>query len=193
MDHKDCWKQKLTPFDTELAKMVASLTGKPCELKDGGDHFFFEADYRNHNDPDYIAAIMAAVEGRTGDRLIEMSDDPDRMAVYIRVKFAKSEYADFVPVHTDGQAAARPGGVYCKKMEEIRAIQVKRTNEKELKQFVGNGELVIERGLDGRAWFEFKNGDRISRAIENSYIICRGPECFTIAHQAQFEAEYEPK
>lgn len=47
MEPNEFWRTKLTPFDTELAIMVESLTGKPCELKPGGDHYFFEADYEN--------------------------------------------------------------------------------------------------------------------------------------------------
>ena len=93
MEHKDYWKQKLTPFDTELAIMVESLTGKPCELKNGGDNFFFEADYENHaNEPDYILAIWDAIEGRTGKRLLEIHDDPERHALFIRVKFSDTHY-----------------------------------------------------------------------------------------------------
>lgn len=96
---KDQWKAKLTPFDLELCKMVASLTEKPCEPKNGGTHYFFEADYEKHNDPQYILAIWDAIEGRAGKRLISMKDDPERHALFVRVKFNNDGCPDaaFVP------------------------------------------------------------------------------------------------
>ena len=39
---KNYWQTKLTAFDAELCKMVESLTGKPCEPKNGGSHYFFD-------------------------------------------------------------------------------------------------------------------------------------------------------
>ena len=88
MEHKDYWRTKLTPFDTELAIMVESLTGKPCELKNGDNGYFFEADYRKHNDPQYILAIWDAITGRAGDRLISIRDDAERQTLLARIKFA---------------------------------------------------------------------------------------------------------
>lgn len=90
---KNAWKSKLTPFDAELCKMIESLTGEPCEPKNGGTHFFFEANYQKHNDPQYILAVWDAIEGRTGQRLISIKDDPDRQALFVRVKF----YGDSCP------------------------------------------------------------------------------------------------
>lgn len=85
---KNYWMTKLAPFDGELMKMVESLTGMPCEPKNGGDHYFFEADYRKHNDPQYILAIWDAITGRAGDRLISIRDDADRQTLLARIKFA---------------------------------------------------------------------------------------------------------
>lgn len=99
MNHNDYWKRKLTAFDLALCKMVESLTEKPCVPKNGGTHFFFEADYEKHNDPQYILAIWDAIEGRTGKRLISMKDDPDRHSIFVRVQFCSDECpeAAFVP------------------------------------------------------------------------------------------------
>ena len=93
------WQTKLTAFDAELVKMVESLTGKPCEPKNGGSHYFFEVDYEKHNDPEYILAIWDAIEGRTGKRLISIKDDADRHALLVRVKFYKDGCPDaaFIP------------------------------------------------------------------------------------------------
>lgn len=96
---KDDWKAKLTAFDAQLCNMVESLTEKPCEPKNGGNHYFIEADYEKHNDPQYILAIWDAIEGRAGERLISIKDDPDRHALFVRIKFNKGECPDaaFVP------------------------------------------------------------------------------------------------
>lgn len=99
MANNDFWKEKLTPFDAQLVRMVESLTGRPCEPKNGGNHFFFEVDYERHNDPQYILAIWDAIEGRAGERLISIKDDADRHALMVRIKFHSDECPDaaFVP------------------------------------------------------------------------------------------------
>ena len=97
----DWWKTKLRPFDAELCKMVEQLTGKDCEPKNGGNHYFFEADYELHNDPQYILAIWDAICGRAGDRLISIKDDAERHALFVRVKFLDGDCPDaaFIPKH----------------------------------------------------------------------------------------------
>ena len=97
------WQRKLTAFDAQLCNMVESLTEKPCEPKNGGTHYFFEANYEKHNDPQYILAIWDAIGGRTGDRLISIKDDPERQVLFVRVKFNKGECPDaaFIPKHVE--------------------------------------------------------------------------------------------
>lgn len=96
---KDFWKKKLTAFDAELCRMVESLTGRPCEPKNGGGHYFIEIDYSLHNNPDYIAAIWDAVEGRTGDRMMKLEDKPERQCLVACILFHPGECKDaaFVP------------------------------------------------------------------------------------------------
>ena len=60
------WQTKLTAFDAELCKMVESLTEKPCEPKNGGTHYFFEANYEKHNQPEYILANLGCNRGPDG-------------------------------------------------------------------------------------------------------------------------------
>lgn len=93
------WQHKLKPFDAELCKMVESLTGEPCEPKNGGDHYFIECNYRKHNDPQYILAIWDAIEGRAGSRLIEIKDDPERTSLMVRIRFYSGRCKDaaFIP------------------------------------------------------------------------------------------------
>lgn len=90
----DFWKKKLTAFDEDLRRMVESLTDKPCELCNGGDNYFFEVNYSEHNDPNYILAIWDAIEGRLGDRVLEMKDDAGRSSLFIRVKFTGDREAE---------------------------------------------------------------------------------------------------
>ena len=189
----DYWKTKLTPFDAELAIMVESLTGKPCELRPGGDHYFFEADYEKHNDPQYILAMWDAIEGRTGERLLEIKDDAERHALFVRVKFSEQKYPGIVRMERDHSAKETFGKTYCRKLQEIRAVQVDRNNPDVLLEFVGNGEMEIPD--DGPAVFHFRNaaGSVYAHAPEHSYIVYIGPERFEIVDQETFEKEYESK
>lgn len=99
---KDYWKEKLTPFDYELCKMVANLTGRECEPKNGDINYFFEADYRDHDEPEYILAIWDAIVGRAGERLVDIHDDADRGRLFVRMAFAdENPEQEFVPKHSD--------------------------------------------------------------------------------------------
>lgn len=191
MEHN--WEQKLTPFDAELAMMVESLTGKACELKDGGDNFYFEADYEKHNDPQYILAIWDGIEGRAGKRLMEIKDDPERHALFVRVKYSEKEYPGIIRATRDQSPQESFGKIYCHKLVEIRAIQVERGNAETVLKFVGNGEWEIERRPGGKATFHFRNaGNSVyAHAPEHSYIVYVAPERFEIVDKETFEKEYE--
>lgn len=190
------WKHKLTPYDSELALMVESLLGKPCELKNGGDAYFFTADYSNHaTDPDYLTAVLQAIEGRTGDRLIEVKDDVDQHLFIVRVKFSEAQYPGVVRLPRDKEQEPTFGQIYCHKIGEIRAVQVTRGNAERLLQFVGNGEMEIEKRPGGKPTFHFLNagGSVYAHAPEGSYLVYVGPERFEIVDQETFEREYEKK
>ena len=81
---KEYWKTKLNAFDAQLCNMVESLTGVECEPKNGGDHYFIEPSYKSHNDPQFILALWDAIEGRAGNRLMEIHDDPGRWSEKIQ-------------------------------------------------------------------------------------------------------------
>ena len=191
METKDFWRTKLTPFDTELAIMVESLTGKPCELKNGDNGYFFEADYENHNDPNFILAMWDAIEGRTGERLLEIKDDADRHALFVRVKFSEQKDPGIIRASRDCSPQESYGKTYCHKLVEIRAVQVERDNAENVLRFVGNGEWEIPD--DGPATFHFRNaaGSVYAHAPEHSYIVHAGPERFEIVDKETFEKEYE--
>lgn len=191
IEHENYCRRKLTPFDAELIMMVESLTGKPCELKFGLDHFFFEADYENHNDPEYILAMWDAIEGRTGERLLEIKDKAEHHALLVRVKFSEQKYPGVVRLDSDHSEQKTFGKVYCRRLGDTRAVQVERNNPDVLLQFVGNGEMEIPD--DGPAVFHFRNacGSVYAHAPEHSYIVYVGPERFEIVEQETFEEEYE--
>lgn len=193
MMEQERWKRSLTPFDAELAIMVESLTGKPCELKFGGDHYFFEADYEKRNDPQFILAMWDAIEGRTGERLLEIKDDADRHALFVRVKFSEQKYPGIIRMERDHSEQKTFGKIYCRRLSEIRAVQVERNNPDVLFEFVGNGEMEIPD--DGPAVFHFRNaaGSVYAHAPEHSYIVYVGPERFEIVDQETFEKEYVSK
>lgn len=190
------WENKLTPFDYELAIMVESLTGKPCELCNGGDHFFFEADYENHaKEPEYLLAIWDAIEGRTGKRLVGMDDDPDRHVFIVSVLFSNQRYPNMIRLDRDAKENPSAGTPYYSKTDdtnEIIAVQVRRDNAAQLLAFVGNGEMLIDKDPEGKAVFQFLNasGSVYADAPEHSYIVYRGPGRFEIIEQEKFEKEF---
>ena len=190
---KKYWKTKLTPFDSELAMMVESLTGMPCELKNGGDHYFFEADYSKHNDPQYILAIWDAIEGRVGKRLISIEDHPERTRIFVRVEFSKQEYPGIVRMPVMGKGNPLSGDLFAHIIEEIRAVQVKRDNIDQLVSFVGNGELEIPK--NGPVVFHFENASNsvFEHAFENDYIQYIKDGLYRVLGKDTFESEYEPK
>ncbi len=98
---KEFWHNKLTPFDAQLCNMVESLTGQPCEPKNGGDCYFIEPDYKDHNDPQFILALWDAIEGRAGNRLLEIHDDPERTRLLVRIRFYNERCPEsaFIPKH----------------------------------------------------------------------------------------------
>ena len=190
----ESWKNKLTPFDAELAIMVESAFGKPCELKNGGDSYFFEADYEKHKDnPEYLLAVWDAIEGRLGDRVLEMKDDPERHAFFVRAKFSEAIYPGIIRMDRESAPQDSYGTTYYNKLVEIRAIQIERENYDAVLKFVGNGEWEIEKCPGGKATFHFRNaaGSVYAHAPEHSYIVHVGPEQFEIVDKETFEKEYE--
>ena len=193
---KEDWKSKLTPFDTELAIMVESATGKPCKLKNGGTHFYFHADYEKHiNDPEYLLAVYDAIEGRTGKRLISIKDDPDNHVFIVRVKFSKENFPGLVYLEKGSRPIVSVGTIYPSKMQlpSAWAIQVTRQNADRLLRFVGNGEMEIEKRPDGKATFHFRNacGSVYAHAPEFSYIVHVKDGLFNVVDQETFEKNYD--
>lgn len=187
------WKNKLSPWDWEMLKMVESITGKPCEPKNGGDHFFFEANYEKHKDkPEYLLALWDAIEGRGGKRIIGMDDDAERNVFIVTVLFSNERYPALIRCDRDETEHPEAGTPYYSIVDdanEILAVQVERGNDAQLLAFIGNGQMLI--GEDKIA-FQFLNasGSVYADAPEHSYIVYRGPGRFEIIEQEKFEKEY---
>lgn len=97
--NRDFWKEKLTAFDSQLCKMIESITQRPCEPINGGDHYIIEVDYSANRDPQHILAIWDAIEGRAGKRLMGLKDDPDRHCLRAQILFYTEPCKDaaFIP------------------------------------------------------------------------------------------------
>ena len=93
------WRERLNAFDAQLCNMVESLTGMECEPKNGGDHYFIECNYCNHNEPGYVLSLWDAIEGRVGNRLLEIRDEPERTSLIVKIKFYSKRCKDaaFIP------------------------------------------------------------------------------------------------
>lgn len=189
----DYWENKLTPFDMELCVMVESLTGKPCKPKNGGEHFYIVVDYSGIKDKDTINAIMDAVAGRVGDRLIKINDYPESDHFTVLINFSKTHYPGLIYLDRNIEENPAIGDVFCRQLDEIRAIQVTRQNAGRLLAFVGNGELECPK--DGPVTYHFRNTalSVYAHAPENSYIAYIGPGHFQVWAKDLFESKFEPK
>ena len=187
------WKEKLTSWDSELSAMVESMTERPCKPKNGGDHYFIEADYSKHHEPDYINAIYNAIAGRLGKRLIDIKDDADRETLLVRVKFKEDNTIGFRYRENPGKENPESGETYCHKLEEIKAVQVRPDNVDKLLEFIGNGEFEKEAGKLGTFHFLNASGSVWAHAAESDYIVFVKDGLFKIVSKADFQNEYEPK
>ena len=190
------YSDKLTPFDLELFLMVESLTGRECECKYDAKSYSFLADYEAHQkEPEWIMALWDAIEGRTGERLISIEDSPNVHCLEVRVKYSDKLMSRLVSLDRDCPEQIAIGDVYCRSLEQVRAIQVKRENAGRLLAFVGNGEMEIEKRPDGKATFHFRNagGSVYAHAPEFSYIVYVSPGRFKIVGKEPFESQYEKK
>lgn len=189
------FENKLTPADWELLRMVESLTGKPCEPKNGGDCFFFEADYTLHREPEYVGAVWDAICGRAGERLKEIRDDADRGRLLCYVEFSREklpfQYGD---ERDAGKPDASAGAEYCHALETIRAVKVERVNLDGMQRFVGGGELRVPRTPGARATFHFINpAGLFMDAHEGEWICVDAKGRFSIMSDTEFRRAWERK
>ena len=182
---------RLTPFDAELCMMVESLTQKPCKpFSASTDCYAIVVNYSTRPEPDFIAALLAAIEGRAGERFQSVEDFPDDKQFEVRIRYSGEKlpfcYGDETSkVEPDFSVA----DIYCRGEEVLKAVQVRRTDLERLQKFVGGGELRIPRCPGCKATFHFLNGSVFLDVDEYDYI-CAGKVAFFVIKRGEFEAEF---
>ena len=183
--------QRITPFDNEACVMLESLTEREVVATEMDDNFTIHVFYNKHNSPDYVSAIIDAARGRFGERFIEVNDEPEREMLKFTIAYDTHQLPMLAGDLQTGNPHPDFGTIYCHQLEEIRAVQVTRKNIERLQQFVGGGQMIIERCPNGKAWFSFLNNGTLVDAQEHSYIVYVAPERFEIVDKETFEKEYE--
>lgn len=191
-------EKKMNGIDRALIRLVKSVTKSECYVKNGGDSYFFDADYsKMDKDPEILSALYEAIEGMVGKRLLELNDNPDKQCFFVRVKFGDTNAVipEIQPMKESD--ISFNGFSYCKKLEECKALQVQEFRETNLIRFVGTGSFENVPCADGtsRRMFVFLNdcGSHLSYASIGSYIVKLRPECFKVVDKETFEKDYEPK
>lgn len=186
--------QRLTPFDNEACVMLESLTEREVVATEMDDNFTIHVFYNKHNNPDYVSAIIDAARGRFGERFIEVNDEPEREMLKFTIAYDIHQLPMLAGDLQTGNPHPEFGTIYCHQLEEISAVQVTRRNNERLQQFVGGGQMAIERRLDGKAWFSFLNNGTFVDVPEYSYIVKReNASHFEIWPEDKFKKEWEPK
>lgn len=186
--------QRITPFDNEACVMLESLTEREVVATEMDGNFTIHAFYNKHNNPDYVSAIIDAARGRFGERFIEVNDEPEREMLKFTIAYDTHQLPMLAGDLQTGNPHPDFGMIYCHQLEEIRAVQVTRRNNERLQQFVGGGQMAIERRPDGKAWFSFLNNGTFVDVPEYSYIVKReNASHFEIWPEDKFKKEWEPK
>ena len=183
---------RLTPFDAELCVMVESLTQKPCKpIRAAVNSYAIVVDYSVRPEPDFVAALIAAIEGRAGERFQSVEDFPDEKQLKIRIKYSEEKlpfcYGDET---SKGEPDLSVADTYCRGEEVLRAVQVRRTDLERLQKFVGGGELRIPKCPGCKATFHFLNGSVFLDVDEYDYI-CSGKVAFFVIKRQEFEASFQ--
>lgn len=182
---------RLTPYDAELCMMVESLTQKPCAPEPEKDFYRIQVDYSTRPEPDFVAALIAAIEGRAGERFLSVEDFPDDKFLLIRIKYS-GEKLPFC--YGDERNKIEPdlsvAETYCRGEEVLKAVQVRRTDLERLQKFVGGGELRIPRSPECKATFHFLNGSVFLDVDEYDYI-CAGKAAFFVIKKGEFEDSFQ--
>lgn len=192
---------KLTPSDFGLANMIGSLTQQDVKPEVNEDDTYTLRFKLSSNPVDVQhvnPAILRAIEGRAGKRLVkviipvqEYGQSDDEVTLIIR----QSE--EHLPKYAAPNEYTYPypgaGLLYCKRLEECRALKVGRYNVEQLILFVGGGEMEVPE--DGPATFHFLNasGSVWAHAQEGDYIVAERPGHFSIVPEAEFEKIWERK
>lgn len=192
------WRKRLTPFDSELFLMIESLTGKEVKPRATNDNSYFVCvDYSCRADVDFINAVMDAIAGRVGDRLIRFDDYPDESRFLATIRFSEDVYPAIMRLETD----CKPKPFFGEKYADLRpgmdagawvlAVRVDRETASRLLSFVGSGEFEIPK--EGPATFHFANPGGIwQHAPEGSYVVYSDrTRLFSVIGGEIFEMNFE--
>lgn len=182
---------RLTPFDAECLRMVESLTGRETvpEPNEGG--YSFEVYYEGR-DPDWAAAVLAAIEGRYGERLIRMEDEPEQGRCRIFVRASVEALPDLYEMTREWEPRPDQGHQYesVDRTERVYAIQFLLKDAERVLKFIGNGQIEAK---DGAAVLHFRNtaGEVYATAQEGQYIVHLADTRFLVEDAEQFEAQWQ--
>lgn len=170
------FRSRLTPSDSELVMMIESLVNCGLEIRNGGDCWFVHVPYPQKMDADVLAAIMAAIEGKAGNRLREIKDMPDENSFLVFVNFSEKELPEldgYVGDQTKPDWSA--GTILFYKGDIVTGLEVLRDNIDRLIKFTGGGEMEIEKRTGGKAVYHFVDqATGLMRHVpEGDYIVWR--------------------
>lgn len=177
------FQSRLTPGDSELVMMIESLVNCGLEIQNGGDCWFVHVPYPQKMDADVLAAIMAAIEGKAGDRLREIKDMPDENSFLVFVNFSEKELPELEGWAGDqSKPDYRAGTAKVYKGKIVLALIVGRDNIDRLIKFTGGGEMEIEKCPGGKAVYHFVDqATGLMRHVpEGDYIVWRQGKPFEI-------------
>ena len=195
METNDILLQKLVSWDEAFLAMIDSLTGKTTIPGYESEEIYFVAvDYEKINDPEVLCAVMDAIAGRLGERLVSIGDVPEMKRLIVRVKFSKDEEPKASRFILKRSHASEHGGFYRDKEngEVVNAMQFDRNRASDIVRYVGNGEIYDNKDRPWELYFLNTAGKVWQHAVEWQYLVWIAEEHFAVVDKEQFEAAYEP-
>lgn len=186
------YEDKLSPFDWEVARMVESLTEEKTRPIPEEYNYLIIVNYFKHPEPLYIDAVIKAIEGRVGNRLLDVVDCADKGYIRVRIRYGERT-PKYYGEYKSEEARPEVGKVYCPRLRECRALQVREENVRALIKFVGGGEYEKEAGKPGVFHFRNAAGSVLQHARDGEYIVYQRPGLYLVMCAGAFLAEYEEK
>lgn len=181
---------RLTEFDKQTIAQITNWTKCAPTVSEHEDCFVLGVN-TSQTESGIVAAIDAAVFGKFGKRCKRV-EHVTAMSMYFVEYDAEEPRADVRNFELRDRNIA-VGGVYCRTLKEVRAVQVRRDNEAELAAFTGGGTLVVPRGL-GSALYSFATpAGVLMTAQEHAFIITRNGVQYEVVAPGVFATEWEPK
>lgn len=183
---------RIKPFDSETILMAESLTGHNALITPLDDEYTMHVSYAKNREPEFVNAVINAIRGRLGERVNYVKDDPDQCLICFGVKYDDTPLPYVVGDFDDCQKRdvglpVAGNGHLCK------AIRVHRDKAGTLREFVGNGRMIIQskKMNGGKAWFEFINNGTFMNVPEHWWIIQENGRYFSCS-ETWFNDNYKP-